>query len=192
MGRLCNTATTTRTGAVIFVALLSVSYPFSNPLGATTLQQLALPEMAQKSTAIVRARVTASTGVLRGSDVYTVYKLAPIEIWKAASGGSPKEVAVPGGIAGGLRQPVDGAPALVEGREYVLFLWTSRTGLTQLIGLSQGLFDVREDGASPMAWRAAASERMLDAAGRPVRDQPVSLKLADLKAQVARALAEVQ
>jgi hypothetical protein len=164
------------------------------PLCATTLEQLPLPEMAQKSTAIVRARVKASTGVLRGSDVYTVYKLELLEIWKAPASGVPTEVAVPGGIAGGFRQPVDGAPTLDAGREYVLFLWTSRNGLTQLIGLSQGLFDVRAaDGNPPdsnrMVWRSPASERMLDGAGRPVRDEAISMKLADLKAQVARALA---
>jgi hypothetical protein len=70
-----------------------------------------------------------------------------------------------------------------------MFLWTSRAGMTQLIGLSQGLFDVRETGGASSVWRSAASERMLDSAGRPVRDEAVSMKLADLKAQVARALA---
>jgi len=177
------------------------------PLGATTLEQLPLPEMAQKSTAIVRARVTAVSGVLRGSDVFTVYKLAPMEVWKAPASGAPGEVDVPGGIAAGLRQPVDGAPTLSVGREYVLFLWTSRAGVTQLIGLSQGLFDITygiapsgnsvRPAANPLAgnaesamvFRSPASERMLDAEGRPVRDQAVSMKLADLKAQVARALA---
>ena len=37
---------------------------------------------------------------------------------------------------------VAGAPTLRAGREYVLFLWTSRSGLTQLMGMSQGLFSV--------------------------------------------------
>jgi hypothetical protein len=156
------------------------------PLAATTLQQLPLAEMAQKSTAIVRTRVKAGAAVLHGSDVYTVYKLDPIEIWKAPVSEMPSEVAVPGGVAGGLRQPVDGAPALVPGREYILFLWTGRSRLTQLMGLSQGLFEVRED---MTAWRAPASERMLDRSGRPVRDEVVSMKLGELKAQVARALA---
>jgi hypothetical protein len=158
------------------------------PLTATTLQKLTLPEMAQKSTAVVRARVKASAGVLRGTDVYTLYRLEPVEVWKAPAAGVPREVAVPGGVAGGLRQPVDGAPALVEGREYVFFLWTSSKGLTQLIGLSQGLFDVRTAGGVPTVWRGAASERMLGADGEPVRDEAVSMKLGDLKAQVARAL----
>ena len=171
------------------------------PLRATTLQQLPLPEMAQQSTAIVRAKVTAASGVLRGSDVFTVYKLVPVDVWKAPASGAPREVDVPGGVAGGLRQPVDGAPSLAVGHEYVLFLWTSRNGVTQVIGLSQGLFDVRETLASEtrpavtaaarkaMVWRSPASERMLDAQGRAVRDQPVSMKLSDLKAQVTRALA---
>ncbi len=166
------------------------------PAGATTLQQLPLPEMAQQSTAIVRARVTASAGVLRGRDVFTTYRLSALEVWKAPASGAPKEVNVPGGVAGGLRQPVDGAPLLTVGREYVLFLWTGRNGVTQLIGLSQGLFDVTEkapagDAAAgvPAVFRSAASERMLDAEGRPVRDQAISMSLADLKTRVARALA---
>lgn len=176
----------------LLMAVLAIA-----PLQATTLQKLSLPEMARRSTAVIRARVVASSGVLRGSGVYTVYKLNPVEVWKAPASGAPAEVAVPGGVAGGLRQPVDGAPALVEGHEYVLFLWTGRTGLTQLIGLSQGLFDVRatSDTASTakspavtMVWRSPASERMLDGQGRPMPDEAVSMKLADLKTQVARAL----
>jgi hypothetical protein len=159
------------------------------PLQATTLQKLTLPEMAQKSTAVVRARVKATSGVLRGGDVFTVYKLEPVEVWKSPAAGVPREVAVPGGVAGGLRQPVDGAPALVEGREYVLFLWTSKTGVTQLIGLSQGLFDVRAQSGVPTVWRGPASERMLDGSGQPMRDEAVSMKLTELKAQVSQALA---
>ena len=32
------------------------------------------------------------------------------------------------------------------GDEYVFFVWTSRSGLAQIIGLSQGLFNVLPDG----------------------------------------------
>ena len=52
-----------------------------------------------------------------------------------------------GGVAGGIRQSVSGAPELKPGQEYVLFLWTSRSGLTQVIGLSQGLFQLSEEGS---------------------------------------------
>jgi hypothetical protein len=84
---------------------------------------------------------------------------------------------------------VAGAPSLHVGKEYVMFLWTSRSGLTQLIGLSQGLFDVRRSATGDAAaMRAAAGELMLDASGHAVKDEAVSMKLSDLKAQVNRAL----
>jgi hypothetical protein len=163
------------------------------PVSATTLQKLSLPELAQQSTAVVRARVVGAVGILRGSDVYTVYKLEPLEVWKSAPAGVPTEVAVPGGVAGGLRQPVDGAPSLLQGHEYVLFLWAAQANgkaqLTQLTGLSQGVFDVRNVAGAAQVFRAAAGERMLDAQGHPAADETVAMKLADFKRQVSRALA---
>ena len=89
---------------------------------------------------------------------------------------------------------VAGAPSLRVGNEYVLFLWTSRSGLTQIIGLSQGVFSVTPspvgDAAAgdPLVTRAAAGERMLDTAGRPVRDQVLAMKWSELKSQVRQAL----
>jgi hypothetical protein len=149
---------------------------------------LTLDEMAQKSTLIVRARVSGSSEEVRGGDVFTVYKFETLETLK--SGRLAGEVAVPGGVAGGMRQVVVGAPTLLAGREYVLFLWTSRSGLTQLMGMSQGLFNVdRKTSADGQASRAAADEQMLDAAGRAVQDQALSMPLKELRAKVSKALA---
>ncbi len=53
------------------------------PAGATILQQLTLDEMAQKSTSIVRARVTGSSEVVRGGDVFTLYKFETLETLKS-------------------------------------------------------------------------------------------------------------
>ncbi len=159
------------------------------PADATTLQQLSLGEMAQKATAIVRAKVTGSVEVLRGTDVFTVYQLETLETVKAPNGIKPTDVAVPGGIAGGLRQVVAGAPALHAGQEYVLFLWTSRSGLTQLMGMSQGLFAVeRTTAGDVIATRAAAGEQILDGAGRAVRDEILSMPWAELKFKVMKTL----
>jgi hypothetical protein len=168
----------------IFVFLASAGIP----AGATILQQLPLGELAGKSTSIVRARVTGSSEVVRGADVFTIYKFETLETLK--SGPAAREVAVPGGVAGGMRQVVAGAPTLRTGREYVLFLWTGRSGLTQLMGMSQGLFSVERTTASDgQVSRASAGEQMLDAAGRAVRDEPLSMPLTELKAKIARALA---
>jgi len=160
------------------------------PARATTLERLPLDEMARKSTAIVRARVVSSSGVLRGADIYTIYRIEIVESWKSSPKSDAVRVAVPGGVAGGLRQMVAGAPSLHVGEEYLMFLWTSRSGLTQLIGLSQGLFNVQQSGTGyAAAMRAAAGELMLDASGHAVKDEAVSMKLSDLKARVNRALA---
>lgn len=158
------------------------------PVPATILQQLTLDEMARKSTSIVHVRVTGSSDVVRGGDVFTLYKFRTLESLKP--GPMVREVAVPGGVAGGMRQVVAGAPTLRTGREYVLFLWTSRSGLTQLIGMSQGLFSVeRSTTIDPRASRAASDEQMLDAAGRAVRDETLSMPLRELKAKISKALA---
>jgi len=161
----------------------------SVPARATTLRQLSLDEMAQKATAIVRAKVTGSVEVLRGTDVFTVYQLETLETVKAPNGIKPADVAVPGGVAGGMRQVVAGAPVLHAGQEYVLFLWTSRSGLTQLMGMSQGLFTVeRPPAGDVIATRAAAGEQMLDSAGRAVHDERLSLPWAELKSKVTKTL----
>ena len=90
-----------------YVAALTA---LSGLMHATTLQQLPIPEMAQKSTAIVRAKVLDSSAVRKGEDVYTVYRVEVAESWKHAAGSrtSPRtmEVAIPGGVAGGIRQVV--------------------------------------------------------------------------------------
>jgi hypothetical protein len=167
---------------------LAVAMNVVAPLPATTLQQLTLEDMTQKSTAIVRARVTGSRSSSRGSDVYTHFQLQVLETWKS-SGHAPTEVAVPGGVFNGIRQSVAGAPELKPGQEYVLFLWTGRSGLTQVIGLSQGVFKLSEESSGGgVAQRPAASELMLNPSGLPVENRPVSIPLQDLRSRVMTVL----
>jgi hypothetical protein len=157
------------------------------PVFATTLEQLSLADMARQSTSIVRARVTGSRSAYKGSAIYTYFQLEVVETWKAApqpANGMATEVAVPGGAVDRIRQSVTGAPELKSGQEYVLFLWTSRSGLTQVIGLSQGRFSVLGD----VVQRPPASELMLDRSGRPVEDRAMSLSIQDLRAQVLQSL----
>jgi len=169
----------------IFVCLAGAWVPGK----ATTLQQLSLGEMAQKATAIVRAKVTGSVEIVRGTDVYTVYQLETLETVKSPNGIKPTDVAVPGGVAAGVRQVVEGAPVLHAGQEYILFLWTSRSGLTQLMGMSQGLFAVdRKRAGDVIATRATAVEQILDSAGHAVRDEALSMPWAELKSKVLQAL----
>jgi hypothetical protein len=154
-------------------------------LCATTLEQLSMDDMIRKSTVIVRAKVTGTYGTSRGGNIWTFYRLQILETLKP-SGQTLAEVAVPGGAAGGVRQTVAGAPLLTGGQEYVLFVWIGPSGLPQLIGLSQGLFSVSQDASGNTALtRPAAAERMLGQNGQPVNDQPVGVRLTDLRSRIA-------
>jgi len=151
---------------------------------AATLQQLSLDQMADAATAIVLGRVTSSSTSFTGSTIYTHYKIRALEIWK----GSPAaEVLIPGGVAGGFRQSYPGVPTLQVGSEYVLFLWTStKTGITHLVGLNQGIFNVAGQGSSTQVSRPAIGETVLDSSGHIVHERAVQMSMSGLKSLVAQ------
>jgi hypothetical protein len=159
------------------------------PLGAATLSRLTLDDMINQSTAIVRVRISGSYAAARGPVIYTFYQAQVVDRWKGAPQAS-MDVAIPGGTANGLRQTFPGTPQLIEGKEYLLFLWTSKTGLTQIIGLTQGLFDIIQDanGAYTVS-RGATSNSMLDPhTGLIVKDQSIQMQLSDLGIRIATTL----
>jgi hypothetical protein len=162
---------------------------FGMVLPGATLERLSLEEMSQKSSAIVHVRVLDSYAAPYGPNIYTHYRVEIIDRWKGPNQ-TQMDVVVLGGVAGGLRQTFSGAPKLTAGREYLLFLWKSPSGLNHIVGFTQGVFDVqRGKSGKAMAFRAATSEQMLDAAARPVRDQAVRMTLAELRQRVRQSLA---
>ncbi len=163
------------------------------PLQCATLERLSLDEMITKSTTIVRGKVVGSWTANSGRVIYTHYAIQVSEYLKG-TGGNSADVVVPGGVANNMRQVFAGTPVLGNGQEYVLFLWTSRAGLTQVIGLTQGLFSLsHESPTDPMATRTASQELMLDRlSGRPVKDQTLTMRLSELRAHIANALGNRQ
>jgi hypothetical protein len=153
---------------------------------AATLGYLSLDDMIAGATAIVRGRITGATAIERGPLVYTQYTIEVAERLKGP-GGATVLAAVPGGVYQGRRQTFAGAPSLRIGSEYVLFLWTGPSGLTQVIGLSQGVLSVvREADGQWWATRGASAEMMLDPkTGRLVSDRPVRMALSELRSRVA-------
>ncbi|MEN6534665.1 MAG: hypothetical protein ABFD89_13435 [Bryobacteraceae bacterium] len=168
---------------VACLVVLAVAAP------ATTLERLTLDEMTAKSTAIVRGTVLSSYGEARGRIIYTHFKVQVSELWKGTSG-EQLDVVIPGGTADGLRQTFTGTPKLTTGGDYVLFLWTGKTGLTHIIGLTQGVFSVASDGKGTlMATRRATLETMLDRkTGQVIEDETLRLRLTDLRSRVNTVL----
>ncbi len=154
---------------------------------ATTLEKLSMNDMTDKSHFVVRATVLSGGAEYINGTVATHYHLAVSETWK----GSPStqlDLFVPGGRAGGIRELVPGAPLLSTGAEYVVFLWIGSSGRAQIIGLSQGLFNVTKDATGAVILeRPGAREMMIDpVTGRPVTDETVRMKAADVKAFIKK------
>ncbi|HEV3332573.1 MAG TPA: hypothetical protein VG096_16400 [Bryobacteraceae bacterium] len=158
------------------------------PLPGATLQRLSLNDMIAKSTAIVRGTVTGSKAYASGPIIYTHYAIQVTERYKGGAQDG-QDVAVPGGSTNHLRQSFPGAPELTAGQEYVLFLWTGPSGLTQIIGLTQGLFTLSTTASGTTATRPPAAEMMLDSgSGQQVKDQTLSMTLGELRTRVTSAL----
>jgi hypothetical protein len=170
--------------ALVFIAGLTCSLT----LRGATLEQLSVEDMSVKSTLIVRGRISGCAGEQKGSVIFTRCKVSVTERWKGV-GTAQLEFMVPGGTASGLSQVFTGTPKFAKGSEHVLFLWAGRSGNLQVIGLSQGVFDVGVLGGSATVKRPASSEVMLNAAGQAVKDESVQMSLGDLRARVNRAIA---
>jgi hypothetical protein len=174
---------------VVFLALTAML-----PLEGATLERLTLDDMISKSSAIVRGKVTDSWTAFTGSVIYTHYRIQASETYKG-TGQNLLEIVVTGGTVNRVHQNFSGSPTLNKGDEFVFFLWTSRAGLTQIIGLTQGLFALPSSGSGtpasdPIATRAPTRELMLDpATARPVKDAALSLHVSELRSQIARTLA---
>jgi hypothetical protein len=140
--------------------------------------------MIRKSTIIVRGQTQPTYSTVQGSVIYTHYRVQVSEVLKGPAT-SQVDIAVPGGTSNGKTQIFAGVPSLLSGQDYVLFLWTSRSGLTQVIGLSQGLFALTSNSSGQLTvQRAAATERMLNAFGQTVTYSDILMLLNDLRKHI--------
>jgi hypothetical protein len=148
-----------------------------------------LSDLIQKSTRIVRGRVSGTSCESGASGIFTKVKVKVVESWKGPNEPS-LEVTIPGGICNGSSQSVAGAPDLDEGQEYVFFLWTGRTKLNHLLGLGQGVLDIgTNDKGEAIVSRSTLDTVMLDGlTGAVVKDQAFSMRLSDFGTQVRRTL----
>lgn len=157
---------------------------------ATTIERLSLDEMIVKSTAIVRGRVISSHAAIHKGLIYTHHSIQVLERWKGPAQ-STVDVVVPGGKANGLRQSFSGAPVLTEGAEFLLFLWTGKSGLTHVIGLSQGALNLTHDAKGEVVVaRSAAAAVMLDSkTGKQVTDTGFVMRLKEISDRISSTLA---
>ena len=181
-------STVKRHARLILLLVLGIA-----PLACATLEQLTMDDMIVKSTAIVRGTVMDSWAAFTGSVIYTHYRIQVSETFKGPRQNSV-EIVVLGGVVNNLSTNASGSPTFNKGDEFVFFLWTSRAGLTQVMGLTQGVFAIAPGAsADPLTTRAASRELMLDPkTAQPVKDAMLSMRLSDLRSRIASTLQSSQ
>jgi hypothetical protein len=162
-------------------------------LPAATLERLSLDDLINKSTTIVRGKILNSFTATNGPVIYTHYRIQPSETLKGPAS-NVVEIQLPGGVSNNLRQSFAGVPQFRSGDEYVFFLWTGKTGSTQVLGLTQGLFSVAPGGAAdPVTTRSASHEVMLDhGTGKQVKDLTLTMHLSELRTRIQSTLSGIQ
>ena len=173
-------------------AMLVLAYGAA-ALPAATLERLSLDEMIVKSTAIVRGKVLNSFTAADEPVFYTHYRIQVSDTLKGPARGTV-EIQLPGGVVNNLRQTFAGVPQFDAGDEYIFFLWTGKSGATQVLGLTQGLFSVTPGGAAdPLTTRAASHEVMLErSSGKQVKDQMLTMRLSELRSRIGYVLGHAQ
>ncbi len=146
-----------------------------------------MDEMADYSTYIVRASVKDTRAAQHGPVIYTEYALAVAETLKGDVPESTIWLSLPGGVNGGSTQRFAGVPELRPGREYLLFLRLGKSGLVQLVGMSQGLFEMEKQGATATAARPAIDGVLLDRkSGFRVQDRGMRLSVRELRSSIEK------
>lgn len=153
--------------AVVAAALLA--WMSAAPAEATTVLELSVAEMAERSEVVFVGRVTRQSSRL---DVRIEDGIRTVRVWtdttfaieRVLKGTKRRELTLAqlGGEAGEgtdrIRQVVHGLPTFTVGEEVVVFLERTDTGRLVVTGLAQGKYTLRPDpaGGPPIAVRSTA------------------------------------
>ena len=165
--------------------LLTVLAALATTLTGTTLEKLTFDEMVAKSTQIVRGRIALSNVQQHGAIYYSHYSVQVSEHYKGPAA-KVIDVVLPGGTIGRSQQTFSGVPVFPADTDLVLFLWTSKAGLTHIIGLSQGVFQVSKDSAGQTIFsRDSIRDGLVDGkTGRSAADGGMRLTAAEFSSRV--------
>jgi len=169
--------------------VLTILAALATTLTGTTLEKLSFDEMVAKSTQIVRGRIALSNVRQHGAIFYSHYTVQVSEQYKGPTA-RIIDVVLPGGTIGRNQQTISGVPTFPAGSELVLFLWTSKSGLTHIIGLSQGVFQVSKDASGQTVFsREAIHEGLIDGrTGRTATDGGMRLTATEFSSRVRQGV----
>ena len=130
------------------VAFAGIALLGASLASATTVQKFSVRELAQKSDAIVMAKVEdqSSRQDPANKEIYTYITISVTESIKGAKGEKSITFRQLGGSVGNLISAVPGMPSFKNGEEVVLFLSAKdRAGYAWVMGLQQGKYSIVTD-----------------------------------------------
>lgn len=130
------------------VAFAGIALLGASLASATTVQKFSVRELAQKSDAIVMAKVEdqSSRQDPANKEIYTYITISVTESIKGAKGEKSITIRQLGGSVGNLISAVPGMPTFKNGEEVVLFLSAKdRAGYPWVMGLQQGKYSIVTD-----------------------------------------------
>lgn len=154
-----------RSARGLLAALGLFALVFAPSARATTMLFSDLPQLVQKSDAVVRGTVK-SVRSRWSSDRSRIVTDVELEVAESLKGspGSSLLILQPGGVVGEVGQQISGLPSFVEGEEVVVFLERRGTSAFRVRGMAQGKYRVERssDGSATVVPELLGDTRVLD------------------------------
>lgn len=170
--------------ALVVAAVLSLA----SPVSATTTRPVTVTELTRSSDDVIVGTVRRSTSRWEGGFIVTDHE---VEVESALKGRliahATIVVRVAGGVVGRIAQAIPGAPALEDGRTYVLFLSGGISTARYLAHMTAAVVPVTLDTAGRVQ-AGVPSSLMLTPASGVAAQRPMSVEL-DLVARSVRSVA---
>src|SRR5215471_9406399 len=159
-----------------------ITFMLAVPVFATTVKKMDLPELVSVSDSIVQGTVESVEARWEDKSIYTYTSIRVDEGIK----GAPKRallVRQPGGKIGSLHLDAPGTPQFHVGDQVIVFLRDRKDGTFDVVGLSQGKYDVVNNYAvtnvSGLTLADPVSGRLIE--GGPVDRKPLDAFKAQIR-----------
>lgn len=171
----------------IAALVFALSLSLASPATATTTRPVTVAELTRSSDDVVVGTVRRSTSRWEGGFIVTDHE---VEVESALKGRLVTHativVRVAGGVVGRIAQAIPGAPALEDGRTYMLFLSGGISTARYLAHMTAAVVPVTLDAAGRVQVGVPSSLMLVPASGAAAQ-RPMAVEL-DLVARAVRAV----
>ena len=134
--------------AVAFAGLAGAHAMPGTTYATSSAGMKSIEQLTERADLVVRGNVRSIQSFSDNSRIFTDIDLNLLETLKGSTGDTPTVLRLYGGVFGGQRTVVMGAPCFSTGEDVVLFLMNRGEGKFDVVNLAEGKFEVvqRADG----------------------------------------------